>query len=57
MLDNCVFEDDTGTVSKIDCAHNNGLDYLDIEIFKMRQEPAQISMLTKASRDKMSISH
>ena len=57
MLDNCVFEDDKGTVNKIYCAHNNGLDYLDIEILKMRQEPAQISMLTKASRDKMSIYH
>ena len=60
MLEHCTFKDDKGIVTTVPCHHSNGLDFLDLEILKMRvnrnkSDPAQICQLTKASRCTMSM--
>ena len=60
MMENCIFKDDEEMVTKIPCYHSNGLDFLDIEIIKMSQEPtrhntAKICQLTKVSRQNLTM--
>ena len=62
MMEHCTFKDDKGIVTTIPCHHSNGLDFLDIELFKMNEDhkeyhPAHISQLTKVSRGTMSLAH
>ena len=62
MMEHCTFKDDKGIVTTVPCHHNNGLDFLDIEILKMSEDqkvdsPAQICQLTKQSRGTMSMAH
>ena len=56
MLECCTFKDAKGIATTIPCSHNNGLDFINIEIFKMRADiqcHPTISQLTKVSRQSM----
>ena len=59
-MEHCSFVDYKGIYSKTQCHHSNGLDFLDIEIFKMKKDclstSAQVCQLTQASRKNMTIS-
>ena len=58
MMESCTFQDSKRIVTKVPCFHNNGLDFIDIEVFKMRdatESAATINQLTKDSREPMTM--
>ena len=60
MMENCEFKDDEGVVTKVPCYFNNGLDYMDIEIVKIKPridkgDNPNISQLTQVSRNNMTM--
>ena len=57
MLESCSFKDSNEETTKIPCYHNNGLDFIEVEIIKLNTESKgepTISQLTKLSRQSMS---
>ena len=57
MLESCAFKDSNGETTTISCYHNNGLDFIEIDINKLKAEikcEPTISQLTKVSRQSMS---
>ena len=56
MMERCTFKDSKGIITDIPCYHNNGLDYIETEIIKIRKDEncqTTISQLTKVSRHQM----